>query len=88
MAKDIRSTAAKNLRLLEIETEGLTWTSSKTKVMGKLLQNKPRIPEQDQWRIQYLGHLLEQRDQMKYAGQEDDVQVEWVQNLIDSLCTS
>ena len=88
VAKDIRSTTAKNLRLLEVETEGLTWASSKTNVKGKLLQNKPRIPEQDQWRIQYLGHLLEQRDQMKYAGQEDDVQVEWVQSLIDSLCTS
>ena len=88
VAKDIRSTTAKNLRLLEVETEGMTWSTSTSRVKEKLLQSKPRVPQEDHWRMKYLGNLLEQRDQLKYAGLEDGVQVELIQSLIDSLCSS
>ena len=88
VAKDIRSTTAKNLRLLEVETEGMTWSTSTSRVKEKLLQSKPRVPQEDHWSMKYLGNLLEQRDQLKYAGLEDGVQVELIQSLIDSLCSS
>ena len=76
VAKDIRSTTAKNLRLLELETDGMTWSASNPAVKKKLLQNGS------------LGGLLEQRDQLRYAGQEDHAQVELIQSLVDSLCSS
>ena len=88
VAKDIRSTTAKNLRLLEVETDGMTWSASNPAVKKKLLQSKLRVPLEEEWRIKYLGKLLEQRDQLRYAGQEDHVQVELVQSLMDSLCSS
>ena len=88
VAKDIRSTTAKNLRLLEVETDGMTWSASNPAVKKKLLQRKPRVPIEEEWRIKYLGKLLEQRDQLRYAGQEDHVQVELIQCLMDSLCSS
>ena len=49
VAKDIRST--KKLRLLEVETEGMIWSASNSRVKEKPLQSKPRVALEDQWRF-------------------------------------
>ena len=86
-AKDIRSLTARNLRMLGKETGGLTWTAPAKRIRKELVQ-EPVVPPQDAWRVQYLGQLLEERDMMVYAGEEDSQKVERVQELIDSLCSS
>ena len=87
-SKDIRSTTAKNLRLLEDETGGMTWSANKHKVQERLLQGEPGVPEVDGWRIRYLGSLLEQRDILKYQGLEESDPAQLLQSLIDSLCST
>ena len=64
VAKDIRSTTAMNMRLYVVETEGMTWSASNARVKNKLLQGKSKIALEDRGRIDYLGKLLEQRDQL------------------------
>ena len=80
VARDIRTNTARNLRLVEEETGGLTWSITS--------RRKPVVPMEDQWRLQYLGKLLERRDSMLYQGMEGCEEVELVQGLIDSLCTN
>ena len=87
VAKDIRTTTASNLRLLEEETGGLTWAASAALTRKKLI-SEPGVPEEDSWRVPYLGKLLEERDRLKYQGLEGSKEVEVVQSLIDSLCTN
>ena len=87
-SKDIRSTTARNLRLLEEETGGMTWSNSKQKIQEMLLQGVPGAPKADEWRITYLGKLLEQRDIMKYQGLEESEPAQLVQSLINSLCST
>ena len=87
VAKDIRTTTASNLRLLEEETGGLTWAASAAITRKKLI-SEPGVPEEDSWRVPYLGKLLEERDRLKYQGLEGSKEVEVVQSLIDSLCTN
>ena len=88
VAKDIRSTTARNLRMLESETGGLTWAASAKKIREELDSRKPAIPAEDIWRVPYLGKLLEERDGLVYQGEEDSKQVERLQSLIDSLCSN
>ena len=59
------------LRLHVVETEGMTWSASNARVKNKLLQGQSKIALEDQGRINYLGKLLEQRDQLKYAVLEE-----------------
>ena len=51
VAEDIRSSTAKKLRLLKVETEGMTWSASNSRVKDKLLQSKPRVALEDQWKF-------------------------------------
>ena len=88
VAKDIRTNTARNLRLVEEETGGLTWSMASRRIRKELLERKPVVPMEDQWRLQYLGKLLERRDTMLYQGREGCEDVELVQGLIDSLCTN
>ena len=88
VAKDIRTTTARNLRLIEQETGGLTWSTATSRIKQKLLECEPAVPREEQWRIQFLGKLLENRDTMMYQGMEGSEEVELVQGLIDSLCTN
>ena len=87
-AKDIRTTTARNLRLVEEETGGLTWLVPSWRIKKRLLEREPLVPVEDNWRLQYLGKLLERRDIMLYQGMEGCEEVELVQGLIDSLCTN
>ena len=89
VAKDIRTTTARNLRLLEVETGGGTWAASLTVLKDKLKERDPVVPAEDRWRVPYLGKLLEERDMLLYKGLADtEPEVESVQSLIDSLCTN
>ena len=42
------------------------------------------VEGQNQWRVKYLGLLLEQRQTWHYRGDKENANV--VQHLIDSLC--
>ena len=66
VAKDIRSTTARNLRMLERETGGLTWAAPTKKIREELDNRKPVVPAEDAWRVPYLGKLLEERDRLVY----------------------
>ena len=88
VAKDIRSTTGKNLRMLERETGGLTWAAPVRMIRSELGSREPTVPVQEEWRVRYLGKLLEYRDMLVYEGEKDSVKLESVQELIDSLCGS
>ena len=82
VAKDIRTTTARNLSLLEVESGGLTWASPAWRIRKSCMTKEPVVPEVDSWRVPYLGKLLEQRDQLVYQGETADN----FQELIESLC--
>jgi hypothetical protein len=83
----IRTTTAKNINVLERETGGLTWRSTPGEIRKELFNKLEDIPFTDQWRLQYLTKLLEQRDMMTYNGEvaESEVRVR-AKELLDSLC--
>ena len=64
VAKDIRSTTARNLRMLEKQTGGLTWTAPARRIRKELGSRQQAVPLQDSWRVSYLGQLLEERDRL------------------------
>ena len=86
VAKDVRSTTARNLNFLEAEAGGLTWAAAPLHIREGCASGEPKVPRVDLWRIPYLGKLLEERDGLVYQGEEFGEQVEQVQELIDSLC--
>ena len=88
VAKDVRSTTARNLKILESEAGGLTWAAAPLHIREGCASGEPKVPRVDLWRIPYLGKLLEERDGLVYQGEEFGEQVEQVQELIDSLCTN
>ena len=88
VAKDIRTTTARNLSLLETTTGGQTWATPSGKIREELAKRETDAPMVDAWRIPYLGRLLEERDTLSYMGEEHDEQMERVQELIDSLCSN
>ena len=88
VAKDIRTTTARNLALLEKTTGGQTWSAPAGKIREELAKREPDVTRVDAWRIPYLGRLLEERDTLSYMGEEHHEQVERVQELIDSLCSN
>ena len=49
VAKDVRTTTARNLRLLEEETEGLTWVASNLRVKDMLMKGI--------WAMTYLSDV-------------------------------
>ena len=54
--------------------------------LKKTLHEKEQVPvpEQDKWRLQYLGTLLAQRQELHYLGAVEEE--EKLTLLIDSLC--
>ena len=54
-----------------------------------LANREPAVPDEDSWRIPYLGKLLEQRDTVAYQGAAvPDEELDRVQELVDSLCSN
>ena len=81
LAKDIMTTTARNMRMIDKETGGSTWAAPGG-------QREPTVPRVDAWRIPYLGRLLEERDILVHQGEEFSEEVERVQELIDSICSN
>ena len=83
----LRSTTGSNLRLVQ-DSSGLDpWTCSSSQ-LKKMLNQKEQVmvPLQDKWRVQYLGTLLAQRQELHYLGAEE--QEKQLTELIDSLCVT
>ena len=87
VVKDVRTTTAKNIKVLERETGGLSWRSTPGEIRKELFKKVEDIPVTDQWRLPYLTKLLEQRDMMTYNGEGDESEeLARVKELLDSLC--
>ena len=85
VARDIRSSTGKNVRLVSDNSGKDPWADSVGQVRAGLREHEAvEVEDQDKWRIQYLRLLLEQRQDWHYRGEED--QEEEVQRLVDSLC--
>ena len=86
---DIRTTTAKNIRMLERETEGLSWRATSGEIRKVLFKRAEVVSDTDQWRLPYLSKLLEQRDTLVYNGEgEDSEELVRVKELLDSLCST
>ena len=84
VVKDVRTATAKNIKVLERETEGL---STPGEIRKELFKKAEDIPVTDQWRLPYLTKLLEQRDMMTYNGEgEESEEMTRVKELLDSIC--
>ena len=83
VSRDIQTTTGRNLKLVE-STSGLSaWDISQDKLREALRKQEViTVVEGDQWRIPYLEKLLEQRQEIKYAGED----VKDIDSLISSLC--
>ena len=87
VVKDVRTTTAKNIKVLEREAGGLSWGSTTREIRKELFKKVEDIPVTDQWRLPYLTKLLEQRDVMTYNGEgEESEELTRVKELLDSLC--
>ena len=85
--KDIRTTTAKNIRVLERETGGLSWRSTSGEIRKVFFKRAELDPDTDQWRLAYLSKLLEQRDTLVYNREgEDSEELVRAKELLDSLC--
>ena len=80
--RDIRSTTGKNLALLR-ESSGLDpWVFGSARLKEESVDVEPL----SQWRVRYLGSLLEQRQAKHYMGDKEGAV--GFQELIDSLCVN
>ena len=86
-ACDMRTTTGRNIHLVE-EASGLSvWSSTTAQVRRAIMQKETvGVALEDQWRVPYLGRLLEQRLQFHYNGDKENETR--VQTLIDSLCVN
>ena len=84
-SRDIRSTTGRNLALVR-ECSGLDpWAYGSARLKVELAKAELlEVPPTDQWRVRYLGDLLEQRQILHYMGDKEGENT--VSELIDSLC--
>ena len=83
VAKDLRTTTARNIRVLEREA-GLPWWSPAGDIRRELLKKAEVVPNVDRWRLPYLNKLLEERDTLVYSGEgEESEQLIRVKELHD-----
>ena len=83
LARDIRSCVGSNLGFIRDRSGKDPWVESPTAIKSAETVEIPRL---DQFRVQYLGLLLEQRMEWHYL--EAELEKEGVQQLIDSLCVN
>ena len=87
MARDRRSVTGSNVQLVMAKSGCDVWSDSPGKVRANLLEKEAVVVEnRDKWRVQYLGTLLEHRQEWQYLGADEEV--ENVQKLVDSLCVN
>ena len=84
VARDVRTTTGRNLQHVQEMTGLDPWSCLGSQVRKVLDLKLAEMPQQDEWRLQYLGKLLEQRGQ-KYYQMEDTSELT---ELIDSLCVN
>ena len=84
VARDMQTTAAKNIKFVETQSGTDLWTVVPGKLKQALHSNQVvDIPRQDEWMVSYLGSLLRQLMEAKYQVQEE--RTTRIQDLIDSL---
>ena len=82
VGRDVRTTTGNNLHLLR-ELTGLDpWCCTSREVKKVLVERLSAVPEQDLWRVPYLGKLLEQRGELHHQMLDTSELTE----LIESLC--
>ena len=87
LARDMRTTLAKNIAYVETLTGQDAWAASPQLVRGIIMKTETVAPPpQDTWRLPYLAKLLQQRETLHSMGMDEEE--ETVQGLIDTLCTS
>ena len=84
VAGDVNTTTGQNLHVIRWETGLDPLATSLAKMKEVIGSRLATVPEEDGWRLQYLGKLLEARGDAYYGG-EDTHQLT---GLIDSLCSS
>ena len=84
LARDLKSCVGRNLGLIRDMSGKDPWVDTPSTIRSALLEAETvDIPILDQYRVKYLGLLLEQRMEWHYLGAE--LEKEGVQQLIDSL---
>ena len=83
VARDVRTTTGANLHFVR-ELTGLDpWQCSPKDVKAVMAEKQAELPDQDRWRVPYMGRLLEERGE-RFHSMEDTKEIT---ELIDSLCT-
>ena len=83
VARDLRTTTAKNLNLVRRETDMDPWRVNPSDIKLQLcMKELVCVAPEDEWRVAYLAKLLEHRQELKYNAMEDSQ----TDNLIQSLC--
>ena len=82
VGRDMGSVTGKNLAMMERETGLNPWSTSSSEIGRHLFANKTPIPEQDTWRLEYLGKLLHER----YTLTNQLIDTKHVSSLIDAIC--
>jgi hypothetical protein len=83
-AQDKSSTTGINLAKIYNETNINPWTSSSYQIRQALQEGEEIVPEQDMWRLPYLGKLLGARHKMELELHKTD----YIDSQIDLLCSS
>ena len=83
-ARDLRSSLSANLALVRAETGLDPWTAGRGELQDALeAAHRATVPQQDGWRVPYLGKLLAARLQAHYVVDSEEEQR--LQGLIDAL---
>ena len=84
VARDLQTTTARNIKLIQDNSGADPWTVGLCKLRETLASNEVvDIPHQEVWKVEYLGSLLRQMQEAKYLVQGD--RVTYIQGLVDSL---
>ena len=84
MARDVRTNTGNNLQHVQEMTGLDPWSCFGSQVKKVMNEKLAQLPQQDEWRLPYLGKLLEKRGE-KYYKVEDTTELT---ELIDSLCVN
>ena len=83
-ARDIRSSLGANLALVRAETGLDPWEAGRGELQAALeAADRAPVPQQDSWRVPYLGKLLTARLQAHYAADREEEKR--LQGLINTL---
>ena len=86
VGRDLRTVTGRNIRLLRDESGLDPWTMTSAGMKRALDKKEVGVPVGEEWRLPYLGKLLEQRQSAVYS--DCTKEEERLTGLIDSLCTS